>query len=73
MVSNSTYSIITAVATQYVPDKQHELLHVNTYDAWVKTVVNMVEKGSIKPSMAVIVKCALNWETLLTLKYSRLN
>lgn len=73
MVSNSTYSIITAVAAQYVPDSQHELLHVNTYDAWVKMIVNMVEKGSIKPSMAVIVKLALNWETLLTLKYSRLN
>lgn len=73
MVSNSTYSIITAVAAQYVPDKEHELLHVNAYDAWVKMVVNMVEKGLVKPSMTVIVKCALNWETLLTLKYSRLN
>ena len=73
MISNTTYDIIATVAKQYVPNKQHSLLHVNSMDAWVELVSTMVEKGLIKPKMAVLIKCALNWETLLTLKYSRLN
>ena len=73
MTSNGAYSIITAVAARYVPDKQHELLHVNAYDAWVDTIATMVDKGALEPKMTVLVKCAQKWEELLTFKYSRLN
>lgn len=73
MVSNSVYSVITAMAAKFVPDEQHAMLHVNAYDAWVELVVNMVDRGLIKPKPAVLMKFARNWEELLTLKYSRLN
>jgi hypothetical protein len=73
MISNTTYDIIATVAKQYVPDKQHSLLHINSMDAWIELVSAMVEKGLVKPRMAVLLKCAHSWETLLTLKYSRLN
>jgi hypothetical protein len=73
MVSNSTYSIITAVAARYVPDKQHKLLHINPYDVWVETIAVMIDKGALEPKMAVLVKCAQKWEEFLTFKYSRLN
>jgi len=73
MISDTTYDIINTVADTYVPDKVHPELHVNSRDMWVDVVVNLVKKGLIKPRMAVILKCALNWETLLTIKLSRLN
>lgn len=73
MVSNSTYSMITAAAAQYVPDRRHKILHVNTYDAWVSLIVDMVDKGLLRPKMPVLLKCARHWEELLTFKYSRLN
>ena len=73
MISNTTHDIIVTMAKQYVPNKQHKLLHVNSMDAWVELVSDMVERGLIRPRMAVLLKCALSWETLLTIKYSKLN
>ena len=73
MISDTTYDIISNVADVYVPNKKHPLLHVISRNAWVDIVVDMVNRGVIKPRMAVIMKCALNWEALLTLKLSRLN
>ena len=73
MISDTTYDIINTVADAYVPNKRHPQLHVNSRDMWVDIVVNLVNKGLIKPRMAVIIKCALSWETLLTTKLSRLN
>lgn len=73
MVSNATYSTITAIARLYVPDERHSLLHVNSYDAWIELVVNMVDKGFLEPKVVVLKKCARHWEELLTFKYSRLN
>ena len=73
MVSNATYSTITAVARLYVPDEKHDLLHINTYDAWIELIVSMVDKGYLEPKAPVLKKCARRWEELLTLKYSRLN
>jgi hypothetical protein len=73
MISNATHDIIQSVADQYVPDKHHPGLHVNSRDMWVKLMTDMVTKGFVKPKMVVLLKCARNWETLLTLKLSRLN
>jgi len=73
MISDTTYDIIASVADTYVPNKKHDLLHVVSREAWIDIVVELVNKGAIKPKMAVILKCALNWEALLTLKLSRLN
>jgi len=73
MISDTTYDIISTVADTYVPDKKHPLLHVISRNVWIDTVVDMVNRGVLKPRMAVIIKCALNWESLLTTKLSRLN
>jgi len=56
-----------------VPNKKHPLLHIISRNAWVDLVIDLINKGHIKPKMAVILKCALNWEILLTNKISRLN
>ena len=73
MISNVTYDLINSMATKYVPDTQHEELHVISRDAWVELVVDLVNKGLIKPKLSSLLKCALKWEELLTTKYSRLN
>ena len=73
MISNLTYDIITNIAKEHVPNKVHSQLHVNSKDAWIELIADLVEKGSVKPKMSVLMKCALGWETLLTTKFSRLN
>ena len=61
------------MATKYVPNEQHDELHVVSKDAWVEMVVDLVNKGLIKPKLSSLLQCALKWEELLTIKYSRLN
>ena len=73
MISNLTYDIITNIAKEYVPDKVHAQLHVNSRDAWVNLVVELVDKGLVKPKMKTLMKCAQSWENLIINKYSRLN
>lgn len=73
MMTNTTYEIVNTVAKQYVPNKKHPYLHVNSREAWIDLVVELINKGSMKPKLSVILKFALNWELLLTAKYIHLN
>lgn len=56
-----------------IPTETHEYLHVNSREAWVETMVILIESGQIKPSARQIKVLAENWEDLLCRKYSNLN
>ena len=73
MISDKTYQIIHSVAKEYVPDQVHPQLHVNSMESWADLVVELVDKGVVKPKVSEILKCAKGWESLLTFKLSRLN
>lgn len=73
MISDKTYDIIQSIAKEYVPNKTHAQLHVNSMEAWTGLVVELVDKGVVKPKASEIMKCAKGWESLLTFKLSRLN
>jgi hypothetical protein len=56
-----------------IPTEMHEYLHVNSREAWVDTMVLLIENGHIKPVPKTIKALAENWEELLCRKYSNLN
>jgi hypothetical protein len=56
-----------------IPTEMHEYLHVNSREAWVDTMVLLIENGHIKPSARQLKVLAENWEDLLCRKYSNLN
>lgn len=56
-----------------IPTDIHEYLHVNTREAWVDTMVSLIENRYIKPTPKNIKALAINWEELLCRKYSNLN
>lgn len=56
-----------------IPTETHEYLHVNSREAWVDTMVLLIESGYIKPVPKTIKVLAENWEDLLCRKYSNLN
>lgn len=56
-----------------IPQNIHPYLHVNSREAWVDTMVGLIDTGQIKPSARQIKVLADNWEDLLCRKYSNLN
>ncbi len=56
-----------------IPTEIHEYLHVNSREAWVETMVLLIDTGQIKASARQIKVLAENWEDLLCRKYSNLN
>jgi len=56
-----------------IPTEMHEYLHVNSREAWINTMVLLIDKGHIKVSARQIKVLAENWEDLLCRKYSNLN
>lgn len=60
-------------AERYIPAGIHELLHIDSRVAWVETVADLVERGSVKASKENIKALALSWENLLFKRYSSLN
>lgn len=66
-------SVLDKIADMYVPDKNHKYLHVNTRDAWVNVITNLIYDGFIYPNKTNIVVLAKNWELLLYKHYSQLN
>jgi hypothetical protein len=56
-----------------IPTEMHEYLHVNSREAWINTMVLLIDKGYVKVSARQIKVLAENWEDLLCRKYSNLN
>lgn len=56
-----------------IPQEIHPYLHVNSREAWVDTMVGLIENNHIKPSPKIIKIFGANWEELLCRRYSNLN
>ena len=56
-----------------IPRDIHPYLHINSREAWVDTMVGLIESKHIKPYPKVIKALGNNWEELLCRKYSNLN
>lgn len=68
------YDTLDKLAEGSIPSGIHSVLHVNSQQAWVETVVSMYKKGVINNKQPKVVKFLLdNWEELLYKKYSELN
>jgi phage terminase small subunit len=57
-----------------IPNNTHPLLHINSRDAWIRAVLQLIDSGQISSKdKKVIANLADNWEQLLATKYSILN
>jgi hypothetical protein len=62
------------LAKTIIPPGNHELLHINSREAWVKAVMELINYGSVEEKdKKVIANLANNWEQVLAVKYSILN
>jgi len=65
------YDVLDEIAESHIPAGKHKVLHVNSRQAWVETMADMIERGYIKKGD--IDMMAVMWEQLLYKKYSALN
>jgi len=56
-----------------IPNKKHEMLHVNSRECWINLVSSVIESEVIKPNKKIIHHLAKNWEIILCNKFSLLN
>jgi hypothetical protein len=62
------------LAKTIIPSGNHKLLHINSREAWVKAVMELINYGSVEEKdKKVIANLANNWEQVLAVKYSILN
>jgi hypothetical protein len=65
---------LNKLAKIIIPSGNHELLHINSREAWVKAVMELINYGSVEEKdKKVIANLANNWEQVLAVKYSILN
>lgn len=67
------YDTLDKLAESTIPDGVHDLLHVNSREAWVESVVAMYEAKTIDLTPLTVKSLLRNWEILLFKKYSSLN
>ncbi len=65
------YDVLDEIAESHIPEGMHKTLHVNSRQAWVETMADLIERGYIKKRD--IDMMAVLWEQLLYKKYSALN
>jgi hypothetical protein len=67
------YDTLDKLAENVIPEGVHEMLHVNSREAWVETMVSLYEMKSIDLKPKTIQALLKNWEVLLYKKFSSLN
>lgn len=67
------YDTLDKLAESSIPEGVHEMLHVNSREAWVETVVSLYEMKSIDLKPKTIQALLKNWEVLLYKRFSTLN
>lgn len=67
------YDTLDKLAESTIPEGVHDLLHVNSREAWVEAVVAMYESKEISLTPLMVKSLLRNWEILLFKKYSTLN
>ena len=73
MINDVVYDVLDTFAGRYIPEGRHKLLHVNSREAWVDLMVDLLEKELIPVKATTIKNCAVHWEILLTHRLSLLN
>lgn len=67
------YDTLDKLAESAIPNGVHEMLHVNSREAWVETVVSLYEMKSIDLKPRTLRALLKNWEVLLYKRFSTLN
>jgi hypothetical protein len=61
------------IAEAYIPNEVHKLIHVRNREAWVQSVMYLIDHGVVEFDVKTIKTLATNWEAILYKKYSTLN
>ena len=65
---------LNTIAKAYkIPDKEHNLLRVNSRQSWIELMQTVIDSGLVEPKKKSIQVLAKNWEKILYNKYSLLN
>ena len=67
------HDTLDKMATKYIPEGIHEMLHVNSREAWVNLVAKVLEHHKTRVSSKEMKMMLDNWEFLLYTQYSKLN
>lgn len=73
MVEQTIYGVLDSLAERYIPEGKHRILHVDSRQAWVILMTELLETGAIRSKLSFLAKCAINWESLLVHKLSSQN
>ena len=73
MTDHTVIEFLDVLAEQYIPEGKHKLLHINSRQAWIKLMTNLVEGGMVVKKLSLLKNCAEKWEVLLAQKYSMQN
>lgn len=65
--------ILDSLAERYIPEGKHNLLHVDSREAWKELMEGLIEHKLISMKLSTFAKSAIAWETLLTHRISMLN
>ena len=67
------YNTLERITENVVPNRTHELLHVNCRTAFTEIALELLERNIIKPTVSNVKFLTENWENVLYTKYSNLN
>jgi hypothetical protein len=67
------YDMLEKIIESKVPDKTHQLLHINCRQAFLEASVDLLERKILKPTASNVKFLTDNWEHILYTKYSMLN
>lgn len=70
MVEQTIYEVLDSLAERYIPEGKHKMLHVDSREAWVNLMTELLETGAIRKRLSILTKCAASWELLLIQKLS---
>ena len=70
MANKTTYDFLDALAERYIPEGRHKFLHIDSRQAWLTMMTNLINGGFVNKKLTTLKKCAINWEVLLAQKYS---
>lgn len=70
MVEQVIYEVIDSLAERHIPEGKHNLLHVDSREAWKDIMIGLLETGVIGKKLSTLTKCAIGWEILITQRIS---
>jgi hypothetical protein len=70
MVEQTIYEVLDTLAEKHIPEGRHKILHVNSREAWVDLMSELIDSGAIRRKLSILTKCAISWELLLVQKIS---